>query len=270
MTNSYLQLVNHNNGIVQITLNRPEIHNAFDDKLIAELTQLLLELDKDKTTKVIILDAKGKSFSAGADLNWMKRMAGYSREENYQDSLALADLMSALHTMQCPTIAAVQGAAFGGGVGLIACCDIAIASNKAKFCLSEVKLGLIPAVISPFVIKAIGERAAKRYFVSAEIFDAERALQIGLISELVEPDNLTSKVMTLAKMIVCNGPEAVKAAKELIDSVIALQSENDDDQLKDKFRSMTANKIADIRASNQGKEGVSAFLEKRQANWDDE
>ncbi|MCP4273902.1 MAG: enoyl-CoA hydratase/isomerase family protein [Gammaproteobacteria bacterium] len=268
MTNSYLQLVNHNNGIVQITLNRPEVHNAFDDQLIAELTHLLLELDKDTTTKAIILDAKGKSFSAGADLNWMKRMAGYSREENYQDSLALADLMSALHTMQCPTIAAVQGAAFGGGVGLIACCDIAIASNKAKFCLSEVKLGLLPAVISPYVIKAIGERAAKRYFVTAEIFNADRALQLGLISELVEPDNLASKVMTLAIMIISNGPEAVKAAKELINSVVAFQS--GDNQLEDKLRSMTASKIADIRASNQGKEGVSAFLEKRQAKWDEE
>jgi len=269
MTNSYLQIEKHNNGIVQITLNRPEVHNAFDDKLIAELTERLIELDKDVSTKVIILDAEGKSFSAGADLNWMKRMAGYSREENYQDSLALADLMSTLHTMQCPTIAAVQGAAFGGGVGLIACCDIAIASNKAKFCLSEVKLGLLPAVISPYVIKAIGERAAKRYFVSAEIFTAERALQLGLISELVEPENLASKVMVLAKQIISNGPEAVKAAKELINSVINLQSDGDH-QLNDKLRSMTASKIADIRASKQGKEGVTAFLEKRQANWDKE
>ncbi|MCP4414192.1 MAG: enoyl-CoA hydratase/isomerase family protein [Gammaproteobacteria bacterium] len=268
MTNSYLQRVNHNNGIVQITLNRPEVHNAFDDKLIAELTHLLLELDKDKATKVIILDAKGKSFSAGADLNWMKRMAGYSREENYHDSLALADLMSALYTMHCPTIAAVQGTAFGGGVGLIACCDIAIASHRVNFCLSEVKLGLIPAVISPYVIKAIGERATKRYFITAEIFDADRALQLGLISELADPDALASKVMALAHKIVSNGPEAVKAAKELINSVIALQSDGDVQQLREKLHSMTATKIADIRASNQGKEGVTAFLEKRQANWD--
>ena len=263
MNNSYIKITDHENGIVQITLTQADIHNAFDEKLIAQLTTTLIELDKDFTVRAVILDAEGKSFSAGAELNWMKRMANYSLEENYIDSQELAGLMSTLYKMKCPTIAAVQGAAFGGGVGLVACCDIAIASEKAIFCLSEVKLGLIPAVISPYVVKAIGERAAKRYFVTAERFNAGRAAQLGLISEVVSPDDLNDKVMSIAEMIINNGPDAVLDAKDIINNVV-------NQPITGQLSAMTASRIADIRASDQGKEGIAAFLEKRQPVWDQE
>ena len=249
------------NGIVRVSLNRPEIHNAFDDELIARLTATIKELDQDSSVRVLILGAEGKSFSAGADLNWMKKMAGYSKAENLQDSKYLAELMSSLYQMKCPTIASVQGAAFGGGVGLVACCDIAIASTNASFCLSEVKLGLIPAVISPYVIGAIGERAAKRFFVTAERFDAKRAAEMGLISEWVNPEDLETKVMSLAQLIAKNGPEAVLEAKRLIIDVAGRKFDAG-------LRDMTAERIATIRASKQGKEGVNAFLEKRPASWE--
>ena len=263
MNNSYIKITDHENGIVQITLNQADIHNAFDERLIAQLTTTLLELNKDFSVRAIILDAEGKSFSAGADLNWMKRMANYSREENYRDSQELAGLMSTLYKMKCPTIAAVQGAAFGGGVGLVACCDIAIASEKAIFCLSEVKLGLIPAVISPYVVKAIGERAAKRYFVTAERFNASKAEQLGLISEVVNPEELNTKVMSIAELIINNGPDAVLDAKDIINNVI-------NQPITGQLSTMTASRIADIRASVQGKEGIAAFLEKRQPDWEQE
>jgi methylglutaconyl-CoA hydratase len=258
-----IKITDNENGIVQLTLNQPEIHNAFDDKLIAELTVAFKELDNDPTVKVLILDSEGKSFSAGADLNWMRRMADYSQHENFQDSEQLAGLMSTLYKMKCPTIAAVQGAAFGGGVGLVACCDIAIASEKSSFCLSEVKLGLIPAVISPYVVKAIGERAAKRYFVTAERFKAKRAEQLGLVSEVVSAEELATRVMSIAELIINNGPEAVIDAKEIINDVV-------NQPINGPLRTMTASRITEIRASLQGKEGVSAFLEKRQAIWDEE
>lgn len=263
MNNSRITISKYENGIVRVTLNQPEIHNAFDAELIAQLTATFNDLDHDKSVRVLILDAMGKSFSAGADLNWMKKMAEYSHDENYADSQHLADLMSSLYRMKCPTIAAVQGAAYGGGVGLVACCDIAISSNNARFCFSEVKLGLIPAVISPYVVRAIGERAAKRYFTTAELFDAKRATELGLISESVDQDDLASKVMSLAELIIMNGPEAVIGAKQLINDVTHKPI---DDQLK----KMTADRITKIRASDQGKEGVNAFLEKRKANWGQE
>ncbi len=263
MNNSYIKITDHENGIVQITLTQADIHNAFDEKLIAQLTTTLIELDKDFTVRAVILDAEGKSFSAGADLNWMKRMANYSREENYRDSQELAGLMSTLYKMKCPTIAAVQGAAFGGGVGLVTCCDIAIASEKAIFCLSEVKLGLIPAVISPYIVKAIGERAAKRYFVTAERFNAGRAAQLGLVSEVVSADDLNEKVMAIAELIINNGPDAVLDAKDIINTVV-------NQPITGQLSVMTASRIADIRASDQGKEGMAAFLEKRRPVWDQE
>jgi methylglutaconyl-CoA hydratase len=261
MTGKKIKISRQEQGIVRVTLNRPEIHNAFDDQLIAQLTTTLKELDQDLTVRVLILDAAGTSFSAGADLHWMKKMAGYSKAENLQDSEYLADLMASLYHMKCSTIAAVQGAAYGGGVGLVACCDIALASTNASFCLSEVKLGLIPAVISPYVIAAMGERAAKRYFVTAERFDAKRAAELGLISEWVNPEDLEAKVMSLAELILMNGPEAVMEAKQLIRDVA-------DKAMDIPLKKMTAERIAAIRASRQGKEGVNAFLEKRPANWE--
>jgi methylglutaconyl-CoA hydratase len=249
-----------NNGVARITLNQPEIHNAFDDKLIKQLTNAIYRINSNQNVRILVLDANGKSFSAGADLNWMKRMAGYSWEENYQDSLKLAGLMQALHDCSKTTIALVQGAAFGGGVGLVACCDIALASDKAAFCLSEVKLGLIPSVISPYVIKAIGERNAKRYFVTAERFTAVEAKQINLVHQVVEHQHLSDFSQDFINKLLANGPIAMCQSKKLINDVC-------NQPISEALILETAQRIADIRASDEGKEGVSAFLDKRPSNW---
>ncbi|WP_289079012.1 enoyl-CoA hydratase/isomerase family protein [uncultured Thalassospira sp.] len=248
------------NGVATITLNRPDIHNAFDDVLIADLTGKIETLDADPLVRVIILTGAGKSFSAGADLNWMKRMAGYSHGENLTDSRALAKLMKVLNFASKPTIALVNGAAFGGGVGLAACCDIVIASDRASFCLSEVKLGLIPAVISPYVVEAIGVNQARRYFLSAERFNAETAKQIGLVHEIVAGDELAARGNEMANILLTNGPAAMHAAKDLIYAVA-------NKPISDAVIDDTAHRIADQRASDEGREGVGAFLEKRPANW---
>ncbi|URK19164.1 enoyl-CoA hydratase/isomerase family protein [Thalassospira sp. GO-4] len=248
------------NGVATITLNRPDIHNAFDDVLIADLTGKIETLDADPLVRVIILTGAGKSFSAGADLNWMKRMAGYSHGENLADSRALAKLMKVLNFASKPTIALVNGAAFGGGVGLAACCDIVIASDRASFCLSEVKLGLIPAVISPYVVEAIGVNQARRYFLSAERFNAETAKQIGLVHEIVAGDELAARGDEMANILLANGPAAMHAAKDLIYAVA-------NKPISDAVIDDTAHRIADQRACDEGREGVGAFLEKRPANW---
>lgn len=247
-------------GVGYITLTRPEIHNAFDDKLIGELTEAFSAMENNPEVEVVVLRAEGKSFSAGADLNWMRRMADYSWEENYQDSQALATLMNTIYGMSKTTVCQVQGAAFGGGVGLVACCDIVIASERASFCLSEVKLGLIPAVISPYVVKAMGERQAQRYFTTAERFKADKAAEFGLVHEVVAEDLLVEKTNEIVTTLLSNGPQAVKAAKDLIRAVA---NQTIDQSLMDE----TARRIADIRASEQGKEGLNAFLEKRTADW---
>lgn len=247
-------------GIATITLNRPDIHNAFDDVLIADLTAKIETLNTDPAVRVIILTGAGKSFSAGADLNWMKRMAGYSHAENLADSRALAKLMKVLNFSSKPTIALVNGAAFGGGVGLAACCDIVIASDRASFCLSEVKLGLIPAVISPYVVEAIGVNQARRYFLTAERFNAQTAQQIGLVHEVVSGDELTARGQEMAKILLANGPDAMHAAKNLIYAVA-------NKPISDAVIDDTAQRIADQRASGEGREGIRAFLEKRPANW---
>lgn len=254
------ELGNTGRGVGYITLTRPEIHNAFDDKLIGELTEAFSAMENNPEVEVVVLRAEGKSFSAGADLNWMRRMADYSWEENYQDSQALATLMNAIYGMSKTTICQVQGAAFGGGVGLVACCDIVIASERASFCLSEVKLGLIPAVISPYVVKAMGERQAQRYFTTAERFKADKAAEFGLVHEVVSEDLLVEKTNEIITTLLSNGPQAVKAAKDLIRAVA---NQTIDQSLMDE----TARRIADIRASEQGKEGLNAFLEKRTADW---
>ncbi len=247
-------------GVATVTLNRPELHNAFDDALIAALTDTFRRLDTDPRVRVVVLAAAGRSFSAGADLGWMKRMAGYGWEENYRDARQLAELMRALNELGKPTVARVQGAAYGGGVGLVACCDIALASTAASFCLSEVKLGLIPAVISPYVVRAIGERHARRYFVSAERFDAAEALRIGLVHEVVAPEALDERLEVLLKTLLGNGPEAMRAAKALAREVAPAPV--DEAVIDD-----TARRIAERRASVEGREGLSAFLEKRRPKW---
>lgn len=247
-------------GVVTVTLNRGEMHNSFDENLIAELTACLQKIANDDTVRALVLAAEGKSFSAGADLNWMQKMASYSREQNLADARALAKLMATLDLMPKPTIVRVQGSAFGGGVGLIACCDVAIGVYDAKFALSEARLGLVPAVISPYVVSAIGARNARRYFITGERFDAERAHQIGLLHELCYADELDSAVESVIDAILECGPQAQVACKELIAEV---QKGQGSEQLID----YTAHKIADIRSSHEGREGISAFLEKRAPKW---
>ncbi|WP_026374717.1 enoyl-CoA hydratase/isomerase family protein [Aestuariibacter salexigens] len=247
-------------GVATVTMNRPDRHNAFDDSMIAELTKTFKKVDNDANVRVMVLAANGKSFCAGADLNWMKRMAQYSYDENYADAKALATMLETLNTLSKPTIARVQGAAFGGAVGLIACCDMAIGSKLSKFCLSEVKLGLIPATISPYVIDAIGARIARRYFVTAEVFSSRRARRLGLLSETVTESELDDTVEALISHILKNGPAAVSAAKKL---VLEVQDKEHTDTLLD----MTSERIAAIRVSDEGQEGLSAFLERRKPSW---
>ena len=244
-----------------ITLNRPDKHNAFDDSLIAELTAQLQAIDTHADIRVVVLSASGKSFSAGADLNWMKRMAAYSEADNERDAMALATLMKTLYALSKPTIARVQGAAYGGGVGLVACCDIAVGTHNAAFSLSEVKLGLIPAVISPYVIATMGARAAHRYFLTAECFDAGEAYRLGLLSELAnDDDEMDERIEKLIAAILAAGPVALREAKLLIDAVSG-------QPLSNALVADTAARIARVRVSPEGQEGLRAFLEKRKPVW---
>ena len=250
-------------GVGRLTLNRPEVHNAFDDALIAQLTAALLSLEADRRVRAVVLAAAGKSFSAGADLAWMQRMAGYSESENLDDARALAGLMSTLDRLAKPTVALVQGAAFGGGVGLVACCDIAIASEAASFSLSEVKLGLIPAVISPYIVAAMGPRAARRYILAAERFSAHQALRLGLVNEVVPADRLEETGQLVLDHLAQGGPRAQTEAKDL---VLSLASRPIDREVVEE----TAQRIARIRVGEEAREGLAAFLEKRKAEWQGE
>jgi methylglutaconyl-CoA hydratase len=247
-------------GIATVTLNNPEKHNAFDDDIIKQLTDIFNDISQRDDISIMILASNGKNFSAGADLGWMKRMAGYSYEDNLKDANALAHMLKALNFLPQTTIAKIQGAAFGGAVGLACCCDIVIASTKASFCLSEVKLGLIPATISPYVVDAIGLKASRRYFQTAERFFAEKALQLGLVDEVVAPENLTNEINSMVAKLLVNGSQARRQAKKLSQDV-AFQTINDN-LLKD-----TSERIATIRVSAEGQEGLTAFFEKRVPNW---
>jgi methylglutaconyl-CoA hydratase len=247
-------------GVARITLTRAEVHNAFNEVLIAELTAALDGIGQDPRVRVVMLAAQGRSFSAGADLNWMKAMAGYSRAENLEDARRLAHLMRTLNELPKPTVALVQGPAYGGGVGLVACCDVVIAVEEAKFCLSEVKLGLIPAVISPYVAAKIGESAARRYFLTAETFSAWEAERLGLVHEVVDRNGLEAKGRQVVDALLSGGPTAQRAAKDL---VFAVSGKTVDEALVEE----TATRIADLRASDEGREGIAAFLEKRRPNW---
>jgi len=250
-------------GVGRLTLNRPEVHNAFDDALIGQLTAALLSLEADWRVRVVVLAAAGKSFSAGADLAWMQRMAGYSEAENLDDARALAGLMSTLDRLAKPTVALVQGAAFGGGVGLVACCDIAIASEAASFALSEVKLGLIPAVISPYVVAAMGPGAARRFILTAERFSAQQALALGLVHEVVPADRLEETGQKVLDHLAQGGPRAQAEAKDL---ALSLAGRPIDRGLVEE----TAERIARIRVGEEAREGLAAFLEKRKAEWQPE
>jgi methylglutaconyl-CoA hydratase len=245
----------------RITLTRPERHNAFDDTLIAELTDALRTMEAEEGIRVVVLSSVGKSFSAGADLNWMRRMASASLEENRNDAMAMAALMRTLAELRKPTVARVQGPAYGGGVGLVACCDIAVASLRATFALSETRLGLIPAVISPYVVGAIGPRAARRYFLTAEAMDASEAWRLGLVHEIAQDEaELDEKVGEFVDTLLTCGPVAQAESKSLVRAVmnrpVSLELIRD-----------TADRIARIRSSPEGSEGVAAFLEKRRASW---
>lgn len=246
-------------GVARVALARTDVHNAFDDTLIAELTATLESLDRDPEVRVVVLTGRGASFSAGADLGWMRRMAQASADENRADALRLAKLMHTLDGLSKPTIARVNGAAFGGGVGLVACCDIAIASETAKFALSEVKLGLVPAVISPYVIAAIGAREARRWFQSGETFDAAVAQRIGLVHEAVHAESLEQVVQHQCDLLLKAGPVAVKEAKALIRRAQAADA--------DALDSENAELIARLRVSPEGQEGLGAFLDKRRPAW---
>ncbi|MEQ8183105.1 enoyl-CoA hydratase-related protein [Marinobacter salarius] len=248
-------------GVTEVVLNRPDKRNAFDDVIIQQLITALENVDADDNTKIVILRSEGKHFSAGADLGWMRRMADNSRQENLDDSRELARLMNVLNHLSKPVIGLVQGAAFGGAVGLAACCDIVLATDKASFCLSEVKLGLIPAVISPYVVRAIGERQARRYFLSAEVFTAKQAQEYGLVHIVCDDvEAMDARCNEMLQQLATNGPEAMKAAKDLVFAVShkPISADVIDD---------TAQRIADIRVGAEGQEGLGAFLNKRKATW---
>ena len=247
-------------GVATVTLNRPEVHNAIDDETIERLTRELRTLGDDEDVRVVLLTARGPIFCAGADLNWMKRSAKFSEAENLQDASALSELLHVLDALPKPTVALIQGPAYAGGVGLICACDIAIAARHARFSLTEVRLGLIPAVISPFVINAIGESYARRYFLTGESIDSADAERIGLVHEVVPDEALTVRGDTFVKLLLQGGPTAQSEAKDLIKAVHGRTL--DGDLLVD-----LAKRIARIRVSEEGQEGINAFLEKRKPRW---
>ncbi len=247
------------NNIAKLTLSNVAIHNAFDDQIIAELREHLDTVRSNESIRVLVIQAEGKHFCAGADLAWMKRMAEHSEQENLKDARQLAGLMSDLYSIPIPSIAVVQGAAYGGAVGLIACCDIAIASDKARFCLSEVKLGLAPATIGPYVVSAMGARRCGQLFMTAAVFNATQAKEYGLVHEVVEHEQLADAInLNLAQLLMA-GPEANKAAKQLIRACIPAFDAN--------LSETTSTMIAKLRVSEEGQEGLHAFFEKRSPNW---
>jgi methylglutaconyl-CoA hydratase len=247
-------------SVALVVLSRPEVHNAFNATLIAELTRALRALERDTTVRAVVLLGDGKSFCAGADLNWMREMAGYGDAENLADANALAAMLKTLHRLSKPTIARVHGSAYGGGVGLVACCDIAFAAHDATFSFSEAKLGLIPATIAPYVVEAIGARHARRYFLSAERFTAAEAFRIGLVHDLYPLAELDARINELLGSLLVAGPRAQDESKALIRAVASRPI--DDAVIAD-----TAARIARVRGSDEGKEGVTAFLDKRSPAW---
>lgn len=246
--------------VATVMLNRPDVRNAFNETMIAEITQAFRELGGNADVRAIVLAADGPAFCAGADLNWMKKMAGYTHEENRADAAQLAEMLRSIYACPKPVVAKIQGDCYAGGMGLAAACDIAVAIETSHFCLSEVKLGLIPATISPYVIKAMGENAARRYFLTAERFSASEAHRIGFVHEVVAAEALDSTVADIVKALVSNSPNAVKQAKRLVQDVAGAP-------LNDTLIADTAERIADIRSSEEGKEGVRSFLEKRKPGW---
>lgn len=253
-------LITRHGHIARVTLNRPDVRNAFNAELIAELTGAFTTLGQDASLRAIVLAAEGKAFCAGADLNWMKAMAGYSWEENHADATRLADMLWAIYACPVPVIARVQGDVYAGGVGLVACAEIVVAVDSAGFCLSEAKLGLLPATIGPYVVKALGEQASRRYFITAERFSAAQAHRLGLVHEVVAAEALDAQVDELTAALTANGPAAVRACKQLVKDVASRE-------ITPALRDDTARRIADIRASAEGREGVQSFLNKTRPGW---
>ena len=249
-------------GVCTIRMNRPEVRNAFNETMIAELAQAFRSADADADVRALVLAGEGPAFCAGADLNWMKKMAGYGPEENRADALQLATMLNTIYRMDKPTVARVHGAAFAGGMGLVAACDIAVAAEEAEFCLSEVKLGLTAATISPYVVAAMGERHARRYFLTAERFAAAEALRIGLVHSIVPTAQLDASISALLAQLLAASPAAIAASKELIRRVA--RGAIDQGMIAD-----TAARIAVARASADGREGVRSFLEKRRPSWNE-
>jgi methylglutaconyl-CoA hydratase len=247
-------------GVCVIWMNRPEVRNAFNETMIAELTQAFKAADADDSMRAVVLAGRGPAFCAGADLNWMKKMSGYSLRENHADAMALAAMLNTIYMMKKPTVARVHGPAFAGGMGLVAACDIAVAAQDAEFCLSEVKLGLIAATISPYVVAAMGERHARRYFLTAERFTAAEAFRVGLVHDLARMEEIDATVNALLAHLLAASPAAIAASKELIRSVA--RGAIDQGMIAD-----TAARIAAARTSADGKEGIRSFLEKRKPEW---
>lgn len=247
-------------GVATVTLNRPEMRNAFNDEVIAELTEAFTELGARDDVRCIVLAGNGPAFCAGADLNWMKRMADYSHAQNMADAAELARMLETLYSCPKPTVARVQGDVYAGGTGLVAACDIAVSLDTAHYCLSETRLGLIPATISPYVIRAMGPRAAHRYFLTAERFNAAEALRIGFVHEVVTTGHLDAKVHEICAALVNAGPAAVRASKKLVQDVAGRE-------ITPELVAMTVQGIADIRVSAEGREGIQSFLQKRKPNW---
>jgi methylglutaconyl-CoA hydratase len=246
--------------VATVWLNRPEVRNALDEVLIAELTQVFRELQDDDAIRVLVLGGHGTVFCAGADLHWMKRMAQYSPEQNREDAMRLAEMLRVIHQSEKPVIARVHGAAFAGGMGLAAACDIVVASHDAQFCLSEVRIGLVPATISPYVVQALGVQAARRYMLTAERLPADEAFRLGFVHQLAEAGEIDEAVARMVSALEAGGPQALAQAKALMERVTMRP-------LDDELMQETAVRIADIRASNEGREGLSAFLEKRRPVW---
>jgi len=259
MTDSPLKTEITDQGVAWVILNRPEVHNAFGDALVKELVETFDRIKDDDSVRVVVLASEGKSFSAGADLKDMKAAASFTSEENKANAMRFSNLLKTMNFMKKPMIGLIQGAAFGGAVGLTAVCDIVIASEKASFSLSEVKLGIIPAMISPYVVAAMGARQARRYFISAERFGAEEARRIGLVHEVVPHEELRSRCDEILNVLLANGPQAMGEAKDLVFAV--------DGPVTDAMIEDTAKRIAERRATDEGQEGLAAFLEKRKPNW---
>lgn len=252
--------IQRRNGVARVWLNRPDVRNAFNDAVVAELDAAFRELGADASLRAIVLGGHGKAFCAGGDLNWMRAMAGYSWQRNRADAQALADMLWTIYTCPVPVVGRVHGDCYAGGVGLAAVCDVLVAAEGVHFCLSEARLGLLPATIGPYVVRALGQQASRRYFTTAERFSAAEAHRLGFVHELASAGAIDAKVDAVVQSLMANGPAAVKAAKQLVRDLAGAP-------LSAELRADTARRIADIRASDEGREGVQAFLDKRKPGW---